>query len=140
MRRRRSPWDQRSKHLPAEFHRDAKDLAFEPLPDTDAWAPEVGFAEGFPAARDTATGKAWMVHCYGTVGAGRSNADDSSLGAELYVAIGESPRRLDDNLSVVGRVLQGMELLSTVRRGPAGDGVYTNASERTPITSHPSRE
>jgi peptidylprolyl isomerase len=124
-----------SKHLPAEFHRDAKDLAFEPLPDADAWAPEVGFAHGFPAARDAATGKAWMVHCYGTVGAGRSNADDSSLGAELYVAIGESPRRLDANLSVVGRVLQGMELLSTVRRGPAGDGVYADASARTPIAS-----
>jgi peptidylprolyl isomerase len=122
-------------HLPAEFHRDMKGLQFDRLPDSDGWAPEVGFVNGFPAGRDPKTGRIWLAHCYGTVGAGRNEPDDSSTGAEIYVVIGQSPRQLDDNLTVVGRVLQGMELLSTLRRGPPPAGFYVNASERTPIMS-----
>lgn len=122
-------------HLPAEFHRAAEGLKFDRLPDSDGWAPEVGFVGGFPVGRDPKQGTAWLAHCYGTLGAGRNNADDSSIGAELYVTIGQSPRQLDDNITVVGRVLQGMELLSTIRRGPPPMGFYENAAERTPIKS-----
>jgi peptidylprolyl isomerase len=122
-------------HLPAEFHRSAAGLDFQKVPDSDGWAREVGFVEGFPAARDSATGKAWLAHCYGTLGAGRNNADDSSIGAELYVTIGQSPRQLDDNITVVGRVVKGMELLSTIRRGPDPMGFYADPGLRTPITS-----
>jgi peptidylprolyl isomerase len=121
--------------LPAEFHRAAQGLAFDRLPDSDGWAAEVGFANGFPVGRDPKANKAWLAHCYGTLGAGRSNAEDSSIGAELYVTIGQSPRQLDDNITVVGRVLQGMELLSTIKRGPPPSGFYENAAERTPITA-----
>lgn len=127
------PLGEAKQHLPAEFHRPAKGLVFERLPDVDGWAKEVGFAEGFPVGRDPAKGTAWIAHCYGTVGAGRSDADDSSIGTELYVAIGQSPRQLDDNITVVGRVLAGMELLSTVRRGPPPTGFYEDPRERTPI-------
>jgi peptidylprolyl isomerase len=95
----------------------------------------VGFVDGFPAARDPRTGQAWPVHCYGTVGAGRSFDEDSSTGAELYVAIGQSPRHLDNNLTVVGKVLVGMELLSAIQRGPPPMGLYEDAAERTPIRS-----
>lgn len=122
-------------HLSAEFHRSAAGLAFDKLPDVDGWAKETGFSGGFPAARDPQKGTAWLAHCYGMVGAGRNEADDSSTGSELYVVIGQSPRMLDDNITVVGRVLQGIELLSPIKRGPAPMGFYENASERTPITS-----
>ena len=121
--------------LPAEFHRSAKGLEFDRLPDRDGWAAETGFVEGFPSARDPEKGTAWMAHCYGTLGAGRNNAPDSSIGAELYVVIGQSPRQLDDNITVVGRVLQGMELLSTIKRGPPPMGFYEKPEERTPIKS-----
>ena len=121
------------KHLPAEFHRKAAGLSFDRLPDPDGWAAQTGFVGGFPAARNPKSGTAWLAHCYGTVGAGRSNAPDSSIGTELYVAIGQSPRQLDDNITVVGRVLQGMELLSTIPRGPPPLGFYENAAERTLI-------
>ena len=123
------------KHLSAEFHRAARGLAFDRLPDSDGWAPEVGFVDGFNAGRDPKSDKAWLAHCYGTVGAGRNEPDDSSTGAELYVVIGQSPRQIDDNITVVGRVLQGMQLLSTIRRGPPPSGFYAEASERTPIKS-----
>lgn len=122
-------------HLPAEFHRAAKGLAFDRLPDSDGWAREVGFVSGFAVGRDPAADKAWLAHCYGALGAGRNNDDDSSIGAELYVVTGQSPRQLDDNITVVGRVLSGMEFLSTIRRGPPPSGFYENAAERTPIRS-----
>ena len=122
-------------HLPAEFTRSDKGVRFDRLPDADGWAPEVGFIDGFPAARDPRAGKAWIAHCYGVVGAGRNNAPDSSLGAELYAIIGQAPRALDHQLSVVGRVVKGMELLSVVPRGPDPMGFYEKPEQRVPIVS-----
>ncbi len=121
--------------LPAEFTRDAKGVAFDKLPDVDGWAPEVGFSDGFPVARDPKTGRTWMTHCYGMLGAGRGNPPDSSVGAELYVVIGQAPRALDRQLSAVGRVIQGMELLSGLPRGPAPMGMIDDAGKRTAIRS-----
>ena len=121
--------------LPAEFARDAKDLAFTKLADGDIYAPEVGWSSGFPSARDPKSGQAWLAHCYAAVGAGRGNEADSSNGAELYVVIGHSPRHLDRNITLVGRVLQGMEVLSVLPRGTGGLGFYETAAQRVPITS-----
>jgi peptidylprolyl isomerase len=132
--KRKSLGDAKTK-LPAEFERSSDGLAFTLLDSRDAYAPEVGFVGDFPAARDAARGKVWMTHCYGLVGAGRDNAADSSNGAELYVVIGHAPRHLDRNITSVGRVLQGMELLSSMPRGPAPMGFYTEAAQRIPIRS-----
>ena len=119
--------------LPAEFSRPIDGLAFHALPDRDGWAPETGFVAGFPAARDPGEGQAWMAHCYGTLGAGRDMAADSSNGTELYVVTGQSPRQLDRNITQVGRVLQGMELLSVVPRGTGPMGFHEEAAQRVPI-------
>ena len=122
-------------HLPAEFTRDASGARFDKLPDRDGYAPEVGFIDGFPAARDPKAGKAWMAHCYGMLGAGRNNAPDSSIGAELYVVTGQSPRSLDRQLSAVGRVVKGMEFLSVIPRGPEPMGFYDKPEQRAPIVA-----
>ena len=119
--------------LPAEFERSSKGLPFHALKDVDGWAPETGSSNGFAAARDPETQTAWMTHCYGTLGAGRGNEADSSTGAELYVIIGDAPRGLDRNITVVGRVLQGMEYLSVIPRGPAPMGFFEDPSKRVPI-------
>lgn len=119
--------------LPAEFERPAKGLAFHALPDRDGWAPQVGFVDGFPAARDEAADVAWMAHCYGAVGAGRNNDADSSTGAELYVVTGQSPRQLDRNITVVGRVVDGIERLSVLPRGTGPLGFYEKPSQYVPI-------
>ena len=119
--------------LPAEFTRKAEGIAFTRLPDPDGWAPQVGFSEGFPAARDPQSGEAWLAHCYGAVGAGRDVAADSSNGTELYVVTGQSPRQLDRNITLVGRVVQGMELLSVLPRGTAALGFYDKPEQRVPI-------
>ena len=122
--------------LQAEFARDiAGAPAFVTLPDGDVYAPQVGISEGFPVARDSKTGKTWLAHCYGMVGAGRDDGADSGGGTELYVVIGHAPRHLDRNVTLVGRVLQGMELLTTLPRGTAAMGFYATADDRVAIRS-----
>ena len=113
-----------------EFWRsmDAK-LAFTRLAYPDTYAPEVGFSEGFPVARDPRSGKTWLVHCYGSVGVGRDNDADSGNGAELYAVIGQSPRGLDRNITLVGRVVRGIEIFAVMPRGTGNMGFYEKPSE-----------
>ncbi|MGZ5038894.1 MAG: peptidylprolyl isomerase [Usitatibacter sp.] len=108
-------------------------LAFTRLPYPDTYAPEVGFSDGFPVARDPKRRETWLVHCYGSVGVGRDNAADSGNGSELYAVIGQSPRNLDRNITLVGRVVQGIELFSVMPRGKAAMGFYEKPSEWIPI-------
>jgi peptidylprolyl isomerase len=119
--------------LAAEFERTARGVPFTPLVDPDTYAPEVGFSDGFPTARDPKFGRAWLVHCYGMVGAGRDNDVDSGGGTELYVVTGSPPRHLDRNVTLVGRVVQGMDMLSALPRGTGAMGFYEKPEQRLPI-------
>ena len=121
--------------IPAEFDRGSNGIAFSALSDPDTYAPEVGFSNDFPAARDPAQGRTWLAHCYGMVGVGRDVAADSGNGSELYAVIGQSPRNLDRNVTLVGRVVEGIELLSVMPRGTGALGFYEKPSERIPIKS-----
>jgi peptidylprolyl isomerase len=118
-----------------EFTAEASANArFEPLPDRDAYAPEVGFLDGFPAARDRSSHTVWLAHCYGMVGVGRDDPPESD-GTEMYAVIGHAPRQLDRNVSLVGRVLKGMELLSSLPRGSGEMGFYVSPETPVPILS-----
>jgi peptidylprolyl isomerase len=108
---------------------------FTKLPDGDVYAPEVGFSDGFPAARSAPLHRVWLAHCYGMVGVGRDLDVDSGSGAEMYVVIGHAPRHLDRNVALVGRVVKGMELLSALPRGSAEMGFYTKSETALPIKS-----
>jgi len=93
------------------------------------------FYKGWPVAGAQINGKPqnWLVHCYGMVGVGRNLSPDTGTGAELYAVIGHAPRHLDRNIAVVGRVVQGIEHLSSLPRGTAALGFYANPKERTRI-------
>lgn len=122
--------------LPAEFETVCDwRMPFTKLPDGDVYAPEVGFSEGWRVARDRRAGKMWLIHAYGMVGAGRDQSPDSGGGTELYVVIGHAPRHLDRNVTLVGWVVQGMDLLSALPRGHGPMGFYEKAGERLPIKS-----
>lgn len=111
------------KTLKGEFSQPLDPKAtFTRLPDGDVYAPEVGFMDGFATGRDDKT--MWLAHCYGVVGVGRDNDDDSGGGTELYAIIGTPPRGLDRNITVLGRVVQGMDLLSALPRGTEAMGFY----------------
>ena len=94
-----------------------------------------GLVEGFPSGFEY--GKAWPIHCYGMVGVGRDLSPNTGSGAELYVVIGHAPRHLDRNIALVGRVIEGIEFLSSLPRGHGALGFYDleQGDERVTITS-----
>jgi peptidylprolyl isomerase len=109
---------------------------FVKLPDVDGYAPATGWIDGFPAGvAPGPRGHAWLTHCYGVVGVGRDNPPDTGSGSELYIVIGQAPRHLDRNIVTVGRVLRGIELLSSLPRGTGSLGFYEKPEQRTPIQS-----
>jgi peptidylprolyl isomerase len=69
------------------------------------------------------------------VGVARGNESDSGGGTSLYVVSGHAPRQLDRNITVVGRVVAGMTILSTLPRGPAPMGFYDKPEMQVPINA-----
>jgi peptidylprolyl isomerase len=120
---------------PAEYVRPLKGLKITPLGSPDPYAPGAGFADGWPVAYSAKAGWANLAHCYGSVGVGRDLAPDTGTGGELYAVIGHGPRQLDRNIALVGRVVEGIERLSSLPRGPAPMGFYTDKSLPVPIAS-----
>ena len=119
--------------IAAEFDRPRGGVTVTRLQDPDSYAREVGFSDGFPIASNGE--RTWMAHCYAMLGAGRGDTADSGSGAELYVVIGHAPRHLDRNVTLVGRIVQGMDLLSVMPRGTGPLGFYETPAERTIIRS-----
>lgn len=119
--------------IPAEFSLPRRAAPFVRLQERDAYAPEIGFSGGMPAARNRR--EIWLAHCYAMVGVGRDNAPDSGDGRELYVVIGHAPRHLDRNITLVGRVISGMEQLAALPRGSGPLGFYTETEQPAPIAS-----
>lgn len=131
----KKPLQKAQRTLPAEFERPLRGLTLTRITDPDTYAPLVGFLDGFPVAADPQLGRAWLVHCYGMVGAGRDNDVDSGGGTELYVVIGQAPRHLDRNVTLLGRVVRGMEWLSVLPRGHGALGFYESSETGMPIRS-----
>jgi peptidylprolyl isomerase len=101
----------------------------------DVYAPATLFYRGWPiGAEQGDAGAAWPVHCYGMVGVGRDVSPNTGTGAELYAVIGHAPRHLDRNIALVGRVIEGVEHLSSLPRGTVGLGFYEKPQQRVPIT------
>lgn len=104
------------------------------VPDPGRRLPPDQFAAPYRTADSSVF---WPLHCNGYVGVARDYAPDTGTGAELYAIIGQPQRHMDRNLAVVGRVIEGMEHLSSLPRGSGDLGFYTEeeADLRTPIVS-----
>jgi peptidylprolyl isomerase len=118
---------------PAEYTRPLKGLTIRPLGFADPYAPGAGFAAGWPVAYSRKEGWANLAHCYGSVGVGRDLSPDTGTGGELYAVIGHGPRHLDRNIAVVGRVIEGIERLSSLPRGTEALGFYKDKDQYVPI-------
>jgi peptidylprolyl isomerase len=118
---------------PAEYTRPLKGLPVRPLGSPDAYAPRAGYALGWPIGYDSKGGTANLTHCYGYVGVGRDLSPDTGTGGELYAVIGHAPRHLDRNIAVVGRVISGIEAMSSLPRGTEALGFYKERSQDVPI-------
>jgi peptidylprolyl isomerase len=113
---------------PAEYHRLLRGLPVRPLGYADPYAPAAGYALGWPIGYSPREGTANLTHCYGYVGVGRDLAPDTGSGGELYAA-----RQLDRNIALVGRVVEGIDRLSSLPRGTGDLGFYKDRKEDTPI-------
>ena len=120
---------------PAEYTRALKGLAITSLGSPDPYAPNSGFADGWPVAYSAKAGWADLVHCYATVGVGRDFSPDTGTGGELYAVIGHAPRQLDRNIALVGRVIDGVDRLSSLPRGTEALGFYKDKAQYVPIAS-----
>lgn len=119
-----------------------------PRLDSDSYVRNPHFYKSWPMANGVrarsrvgavaalqSTYGAWPVHCYGMVGVGRNLSPDMGSGAELYTVIGHAPRHLDRNIALVGRVVEGIEHMSSLPRGTGALGFYETPEERTGIQS-----
>lgn len=122
--------------IDAEFEIEhPADLVFIAAQKPGLFAAETGFVEGFPAARDELREHLWIPHCPGIVAMARNESPDSSR-TDFYIVIGQAPRYLDRNMNVFGRVIDGMDVVQRIRRGPPGDnGVIRVDTEMSRIRS-----
>lgn len=121
-------------NLPAEFEREWSDeLAWTGVQKPDLFAPETGFIDGFAAARDRQEGRVWLTHCPGVIAMARNDQPDTGS-TDFYIVIGQAPRYLDRNLTIFGRVVDGMEIVQRIIRGRPGDnGMIPEGAPQTEI-------
>ena len=101
--------------LANENDREITVASFTPLGNKDLFTERVGHMDGFPAARDAEMGREWLLHCPGAVAMARDTDPDSG-GTEFYIVL-DAQRYLDRNLTVFGRVIDGMEHVQALKRG-----------------------
>lgn len=124
--------------LPPEFERKFTQESDEELPWTsvqknDLFAAETGFIDGFAAARER--DQVWLTHCPGVLAMARGEAADSGS-TDFYIVIGQAPRYLDRNLTIFGRVIDGMNVVQKINRGRTRDnGIISNDLQRSRISS-----
>ncbi|KEO92129.1 peptidylprolyl isomerase [Erythrobacter longus] len=148
-KRRNSPRDASGRYLP--LYEERERIAAISIESTktasapqgwhqrDSYTAFVEMFEGWPIGTDNYEQPLSFapIHCYGMVGVGRNYSPDTGSGAELYTVIGHAPRHLDRNIALAGRIISGMEHLSSLPRGSGVLGFYTEeeADKRTPILS-----
>lgn len=122
--------------LTGEFTVPVDSVEFTPMPDPDHYADQVGHVQGVPAGHNLATGEVWPLHCIGTMAMARAVAPDTG-DTEFYIVVGQAPRYLDRNMSVFGRVIDGMEHIQSVSRGDRAvdNGIIPVENGRDPIVS-----
>jgi len=96
------------------------ELPFAPVQEKDLFADVTGFIDGFAVARDRDAGSVWLTHCPGAVAMARNEGPDTSR-TDFYIVIGQAPRYLDRNMNVFGRVIDGMDVVQRIRRGPVDE-------------------
>lgn len=101
--------------LENENDRALTSAGFVPLGNADLFAEEVGHIDGFPVGRSAELGREWLLHCPGALAMARDESPDSG-GTEFYIVL-DAQRYLDRNLTVFGRVIDGMQYVQKLKRG-----------------------
>ena len=113
--------------LTAEFDETLDDSAFAAIhtlsvhrnaegTGNSGYARATGVIDGFPVGMELngASHKFWLLHCTGAVAMARDTARDTG-GTEIYITL-QPQRYLDRNLTVFGRVIDGMTHVQALTR------------------------
>jgi peptidylprolyl isomerase len=111
------------KTVPAEFYLTTKEPLLITELESDGFAPVTGFLNGFAVAQNKAHKQTWQVHCSGVFAMARGN-DINSASTEFFVTIGQGPRYLDKNITVFGRVLEGIAHFNRLAREPSSNNIF----------------
>ncbi|MGF1463713.1 MAG: peptidylprolyl isomerase [Maricaulaceae bacterium] len=101
--------------LENENDRPLSEATFTPLGNGDLFAAEVGHIDGFPVGRDADLGREWLLHCPGALAMARDEDPDTGR-TEIYIVL-DAQRYLDRNLTVFGRVIDGLAAIQKLERG-----------------------
>ena len=101
--------------LTNENDRALSDAKFVPLGNADLFAPIVGHIDGFAVGRSESLEKEWLLHCPGALAMARDTDPDSGS-TEFYIVL-DAQRYLDRNLTIFGRVIEGMQYVQKLKRG-----------------------
>lgn len=92
-----------------------KNWSFTLVQNNDLFAEKTGFKDGFAVATNTSEHKAWLAHCPGIIAMGRENAANTAA-SHFYIPIGQAPRYLDRIMTIIGRVVYGMNHVQAITR------------------------
>jgi peptidylprolyl isomerase len=122
--------------IEAEFETKRNDdVPFTRVQKNDLFADETGFITGFATARDLSDNTIWLTHCPGAVAMARNDSPDSSR-TDFYIVIGQAPRYLDRNMNVFARVIEGMDVVQQIKRGPVNEnGIFQDDTSSSRIRS-----
>ena len=101
--------------LENENDRPITDAKLVPLGNADLFAPIVGHIDGFAAGRSESLEREWLLHCPGALAMARDTDPDSGS-TEFYIVL-DAQRYLDRNLTIFGRVIDGMQYVQKLKRG-----------------------
>jgi peptidylprolyl isomerase len=120
--------------IDAEFELEMDEsIEFTQVQKNDLFADETGFVNGFAAARDVSENAVWLTHCPGVVAMARNDNPDSSR-TDFYFVIGQAPRYLDRNMNVFARVIEGMDVVQQIKRGPPNEnGIFQDDTSASRI-------
>jgi peptidylprolyl isomerase len=111
--------------IPAEFARDAKDVANFTEIGRDRMASRVGLVDGVPAGADPETMRSvlavkkvtlWGAHCPGVMSMARATAPDSA-NSQFFLVMGDARQSLDQRYTVWGWIVDGSEHARRISRG-----------------------
>lgn len=112
-------------NVPAEFSRDAKDVAGFTELGRDRIAARVGFVDGMPVAAQPESLRSfktdrevllWGVHCAGVMSMARST-DPNSANSQFFLMLGEARLDLDERYTTWGWIVDGTENSRRIVRG-----------------------
>ena len=120
---------------PAEYTRSLKGLGIKPLGSPDPYAPGAGFVERLAGGLLTQGRLGKPRPLLRQQACRRDLSPDTGTGGELYAVIGHGQRQLDRVIAVVGRVVEGIDKLSSLPRGTEALGFYKDKAQFVPIAS-----